>query len=139
MTQASEDHSAADPVRTIELVISTLLRAGVVTSLSVVVAGLVLSFIHHPQYIHSTTLLHQVTTPGRWFPHSLRDLAGGLAEFRGEAIIMAGLLLLIATPVLRVAVSIVAFYLERDWAFVAITAFVLAMLILSFLLGKVEG
>ena len=47
--------------------------------------------------------------------------------------------LLIATPVMRVAVSIVAFLIERDWIFVIVTSFVLAMLILSFFLGKAEG
>jgi uncharacterized membrane protein len=39
---------------------------------------------------------------------------------------------------MRVAVSIVAFIVERDWTFVLITSFVLAMLILSFYLGRVE-
>jgi uncharacterized membrane protein len=37
---------------------------------------------------------------------------------------------------MRVAVSVVAFMIERDWTFVLVTTFVLAMLILSFFLGK---
>jgi uncharacterized membrane protein len=48
----------------------------------------------------------------------------------------AGLLLLILTPILRVAVSVLMFLLERDRPFVLITAAVLAALVLSFLLGK---
>ena len=49
---------------------------------------------------------------------------------------VAGLLLLIATPVLRVAVSIFAFVYEKDKVFVIITSIVLGLLLLSFILGK---
>jgi uncharacterized membrane protein len=40
--------------------------------------------------------------------------------------------------VLRVAVSILAFAVERDRRYVAITSIVLLLLILSFVLGAVE-
>ena len=53
-------------------------------------------------------------------------LAGGLLARRD--IIQLGLILLIATPVARVAFSVVAFVLERDWLYVAITLIVLAVL-----------
>ena len=126
-------------VRKVELLISHLLRVGVVTSLVVVVFGLAVSFLHHADYIHSPAELQQVTSATYPSWHTLGELASGLAHFRGEAIIISGLLLLIATPVMRVAVSIVAFLVERDWVFALVTAFVLAMLILSFVLGKAEG
>jgi uncharacterized membrane protein len=58
-----------------------------------------------------------------------------LAAFDGHAIITLGLIVLIATPVLRVAVSIVAFAIERDWTFVVITTLVLALLGVSFAVG----
>jgi uncharacterized membrane protein len=61
-------------------------------------------------------------------------LSGG-AHGDPLAVIALGLLVLIATPVLRVAVSIVTFALERDWVYVAITTLVLCILIASFLLG----
>jgi len=48
-----------------------------------------------------------------------------------HGIIQLGLLLLIATPVARVAFSVVAFAAERDWLYVAITLIVLAILIYS--------
>jgi len=47
-----------------------------------------------------------------------------------------GLLVLIATPVTRVAVSIVAFIRMRDRRYVVITTVVLALLLLSFFLGS---
>jgi uncharacterized membrane protein len=129
---------SAELVRKVELFISSLLRIGVIASLIVVMAGLVLSFVHHPAYLHSQDELKQVISPARMPWHTLAGLIDGLRHFRGEAIVMAGLLLLIATPVMRVAVSIVAFVIERDWVFVIVTSFVLAMLILSFLLERVE-
>jgi uncharacterized membrane protein len=129
---------APPPTRT-ELVISILLRAGVILSLFVIVFGLTLSFTHHHDYIHSRGLVPQLTGSNRTFPHTLHETATALCELRGEAFIIVGLLLLIATPVMRVAVSVVAFLLERDWIFVAITSVVLALLILSFFLGRVEG
>jgi len=53
-------------------------------------------------------------------------------------VVCVGLLMLIATPILRVAVSIVVFVVQRDWVLVGVTAFVLAVLLASFFLGKVE-
>lgn len=128
----------AELVRKVELLISNLLRIGVVSSLLVVVVGLVISFVHHPAYLEAARM-QQVVSPSHPAWHSISELLSGLRHFRGEAIIMAGLLLLIATPVMRVAVSIVAFVVERDFTFVVVTSFVLAMLILSFVLGKAEG
>ena len=49
-----------------------------------------------------------------------------------------GLLMLIATPVMRVAVSIFAFIVHRDKVFTAITTLVLLLLFLSFVLGAIE-
>jgi len=45
--------------------------------------------------------------------------------------------MLILTPILRVAVSIVAFAVERDRVFIAVTSAVLAVLLISFMLGKI--
>ena len=126
-------------VHKVELLISTILRAGVVVSLLVIVTGTVLSLRHHPAYFNNPSSLKQITTPGRIVPHTLHEVFIGAIQLKGEPLIAAGLLLLIATPVLRVAVSIFIFLFERDWPFVLTTAFVLAMLILSFFLGRVEG
>jgi uncharacterized membrane protein len=46
-------------------------------------------------------------------------------------IIQLGLLVLIATPILRVLLSVVAFALERDLLYVFVTVFVLAVLLYS--------
>jgi uncharacterized membrane protein len=46
------------------------------------------------------------------------------------------LLVLIATPIVRVAVSVLAFAYQRDRVFVAVTSAVLLILLLAFFLGK---
>jgi uncharacterized membrane protein len=50
---------------------------------------------------------------------------------RGRAIIQLGLLLLIATPVLRVAYSALAFARRRDWVYVVVPTFVLLVLLVG--------
>jgi len=125
-----------DKVRKVELAISALLRVGVLTSLLVVLAGTVVTFVHHPHYLSSHHDLGPLTTPGAVFPHSLPSLVRGLEHGQGRAIVMAGLLLLIATPVLRVAVSVLAFVYQRDRIFVGITTVVLTLLLVSFVLGR---
>jgi uncharacterized membrane protein len=126
-------------VHRVELIISTLLRIGVGLSLAVIVMGTLISFFHHPGYLWSFRDLTDLTSPGKAFPHTLLDTLAGVLALRGEAIVTAGLLLLIATPVMRVAISILAFALQKDWIFTLLTTAVLAFLLLSFLLGHAGG
>jgi len=128
-----------EKVRKVELAISALLRIGVLTSLVVVLVGTTVTFAHHPHYLSSRHDLGPLTKPGAEFPHSLSALIRGLEHGQGRAIVMAGLLLLIATPVMRVAISVLAFVYQRDRTFVVITSVVLALLLASFVLGKGGG
>jgi uncharacterized membrane protein len=57
------------------------------------------------------------------------------AHGSGRAIVQFGLLLLIATPVARVLFSALAFTRERDWTYVAMTLFVLGVLLFSLFHG----
>ena len=126
-------------VRQVELLISNLLRLGVGISLAIILLGTAISFTRHPDYATSHTELSRLTRPGAAFPHTLAQVFNGIRHGQGRAIVILGLLLLIATPVLRVAVSVFAFVYERDPTFVIITSIVLALLLLSFLLGKAGG
>ena len=137
MVIAEEDKERS--VRRVELAISAILRMGVAISLGTVVLGIIVSFTRHPNYVSSATELRRLTRPGAAFPHTLREVGRSLGNLHGQGIVMLGLLLLIATPVMRVAVSILAFIFQRDWVFVTITSVVLALLVLSFVLGRVEG
>jgi uncharacterized membrane protein len=137
MTQPLQPDASA--IGGVEIAISLILRIGVVASLSIVVLGTMLSFVYHHDYFSSHDELHRLTSPPADFPRTATQIWQGVRHGQGEAIIMAGLLLLLATPVLRVAVSILAFIYEKDGIFVMITSIVLALLLLSFVLGRVTG
>ena len=143
-TDASAVPSAPPEVdektRWAEALISRFLLIGVLSSLAIVAAGTVLSFLHHPPYAYSGGDLHRLITPGAAeFPRSVGAVAEGFIRFNGRAWVLVGLLLLIVTPVARVAVSVLIFLWQRDWAFLVITALVLMLLIASFFAGRAEG
>ena len=131
-------HPKEEPPGRVELIISNLLRLGVIVSLLTLISGLLLVFAHHPSYLQSVHDLQQLTGPGAEFPHSPATVATGLLEGRGQAVIALGLILLILTPILRVVVSIGVFAVQQDRKFVRITTVVLVILLVSFLLGQVE-
>jgi uncharacterized membrane protein len=74
-------------------------------------------------------------------PVELRRVGGivrGAIGLHARAVVQLGLVLLIATPVARVAMSLVAFALQRDRVYIVVTSIVLALLIFS-LTGGVPG
>lgn len=116
----------------IEIIIGTMLRAGVITSSAFVLGGGVWYLIRHGSGMPAYATFHGV-------PPALRTFAGivhGLAAGDSRSWIQFGLLLLIATPVARVLFSIFAFADERDWAYVGITAIVAAILLFSLFGGR---
>jgi uncharacterized membrane protein len=121
-----------DPlVRRSEIIISSVLRSGVILSTIVIAIG-----VAAYAFSGSTTLRYP---HGLRYPDSIPTLWFGLTHGDPLAIIVLGLLVLLATPVLRVAVSAVAFAVSRDLLYVAITLLVLFILISSFLLGLGGG
>ncbi|MGD0402883.1 MAG: DUF1634 domain-containing protein [Candidatus Acidiferrales bacterium] len=62
--------------------------------------------------------------------HPLEIIRGAI-ELDARGLIQLGLLLLIATPVARVAFSVIGFALEKDWMYVGVTLIVLALLVYS--------
>ena len=112
-------------------VIGWLLQGGVFLSACVIVFGLLL-FPMRGETVSFQQLLNILPT--------LSQVGEGLRTLQPQAVITLGLLLLIATPVVRVLASIIMFALEHDRTYVIITALVLAILLVSiFLLGGVAG
>lgn len=124
--------------RDVEALISTTLRAGVTISVVVMFTGIIFTFVHHRDYFSSRPALGELTASATSFPHSVPDVLHGVARARGQAIAMLGILLLIATPVVRVAISVVLFAVERDRRYVLITSAVLLLLVISLLTGLGE-
>jgi uncharacterized membrane protein len=104
-----------------------LLQAGVVLSALVVLWGGVV-------YLRANGPLHHEHGTFVGEPEELTHVGGivrSAARLDGRGLIQLGLLLLVATPVLRVAFSLVAFAIQRDRTYILFTAFVLLLLLTS--------
>ena len=123
-------------VRALELLISAILQIGVTTSFILVVGGTVLNFIHHPAYFSDQSKLQQLIHADGNFPHTPGEVIAGVGKLHDESLVMLGLLILIATPVARVTISIFGFILQHDHIFVVLTCVVLILLLSSFFLGR---
>jgi len=110
--------------------IGTLLRAGVLFAASVVLAAGIWFLIQFGTVVPDYRAF-------RGEPMGLRSVTGILlGAFRGQprSMIQFGLLVLIATPIVRVGFSVLAFAVQRDRLYVTITLIVLVVL-----LGSVTG
>jgi uncharacterized membrane protein len=115
------------PDETVEQIIGDLLRGGVLLSAIVVLAGGILYLRQHgmQQPAYSRFMGEPASLC------SVKGIVGWALQGRSRGIIQLGLLLLIATPIARVAFSLIAFMLQRDRIYVFITAIVLAVLLFS--------
>jgi uncharacterized membrane protein len=111
----------------IEIIIGNLLRAGVVLAAGVVLGGGILYVDKYggqkPQY----GVFHGEPTDLR----NVSEVFHQAISLHSRGLIQLGLLILIATPVARVAFSVLAFAAERDWLYVVVTLIVLAILLYS--------
>ncbi len=106
---------------------STLLRFGVFISAIVTIFGGILFFVQHP---HSEFAYNTFNSE----PSRLKEVLPIIREalsFRSRPVIQLGILILIATPVLRVLLSIVGFIIEKDWIYVIVTGIVTIVLFYS--------
>jgi uncharacterized membrane protein len=115
--------------RRMERIMGRLLQVGVLLASIVIFAGAALYLAanhHHPA-------AYQVFVSEPAALRNPRQLLHGAAHADSASLIQLGVLLLIATPVARVIFAVIAFFIERDWLYVAISAAVLAVLIFSLL------
>lgn len=110
-----------------ERAISQVLRAGVRAAAGLIVAGGMVYLARHGRDRPSFGVFLGEPNDLR----TLRGILSDIAEGRGRGLIQLGLVLLVATPVARVAVSLIAFERQRDWTYVVVTAFVLLVLVAS--------
>ena len=114
--------------------IGNLLRVGVIIAAIVAAIGGALYLAQHGQQVADYREF-------RGEPPELRSLRGILSSalaLHSPAIVQLGLLLLIATPIARVAFSLGAFLIQRDRVYVVVTSIVLALLLFS-LTGGTAG
>ena len=136
MTQPVTADNSTTAITRMERTISSLLRGGIVVSLSLVLIGVIVMFVHHPEYAHSRETLNYLKGSDYHFPTSIGDIFEGVAQGQGRAIVMLGVFVLFLTPLSRVVASVITFAIQKDWTFTAITSLVLCFVIVSLILGK---
>jgi len=122
---------ATGPDRTqdvrVQRAVGTLLRVGVLLAALVVLAGAVLYLVRHGGDVPDYRVFRGEPLDLRGYGAIVRDAFSG----SGRGIVQLGLLILVATPVARVAFTAVAFAVERDRTYVLIALLVLALLLKS--------
>jgi uncharacterized membrane protein len=116
----------------VENLIGNLLRIGVLSAAAVVLLGGCLYLVRY-----GASMPHYHVFKGE--PSDLRSIWGIIKdafELHTRGIIQLGFLVLIATPIMRVAVSVAAFLYMRDRLYVAVSLLVLCLLLYSFLIGS---
>jgi len=112
-----------------DILLAAVLRTGVLVSATIVASGGVVLLVRHG-------VEHPMYHVFQGEPQPLRSVAGIVQQARhlsGRGLVQLGLLCLIATPIARVAFSIIGFMRQRDWLYVGMTAAVLALLAYSLL------
>lgn len=116
-----------------------ILRWGVIISITLISIGIIVTFLDSKSAIPNTIsdlLSSSVGLPVLNFG----TLANSLASLDGLSIIQIGVLILLATPIVRIGVSTIIFAVEKDRAYVIIGLFVLVVLLVSvFVVGPYES
>ncbi|MBS1519664.1 MAG: DUF1634 domain-containing protein [Bacteroidetes bacterium] len=115
----------------IQVIIGWILRGGVMVSMIFVFIGGIFFVYRHGHSIPDYKTFKGVPA----FISSFSDILNGIATFKGQAIIQLGIIILIATPVIRVAFSAIGFLLEKDYLYIFITLIVLLIILASMISG----
>ena len=111
-----------------EIAISRMLRTGVSIAAFVVLVGWIL-YLWQTHGIESDYLhFHGVPSPADRFT----PVFEGVRDLDSRSIIRLGILLLIATPIMRVAFCVYSFAAQKDKIYVVVSGIVLTVLLYSF-------
>lgn len=117
--------------REVELLIGRILQVGVLLAAAVVLlGGGMLLAAHGGSAVDFGEFRGQPA-----MLRSLQGIFGGVLALDGRAIVQLGLVLLVATPVARVALALVAFVVQRDRLYAAMSGLVLALLLAGLVFG----
>jgi Predicted membrane protein len=111
--------------------ISLALRVGVLLSAAIILIGVALVFVHQGSNGFS---LSQIATPNSRVNSSIfqpSEVMEGLSKLNGLDYVYLGLMVLIATPIIRVVLGIAQFVKEGNKLYTIITVIVLFNLMLA--------
>lgn len=109
-------------------IIGSLMRWGVICAISLALIGGIIFLIRHGN--ESVDFSHY-TEKDKSIGMILKSTCSGIVDGSGRSFITAGILLLFATPIIRVVFSLIGFVLEKDKTYIVITLIVLTILFIS--------
>ncbi len=110
-----------------ELLLATVLRGGVLLSALLIAVGMLVHLVRGG----TPPSIYRTFSRSSFNLSNLPAMVHGIATLGGRPIIELGLLVLIATPMLRVALSVGLFAKERDMTYVVVTVIVFGALLFS--------
>lgn len=108
-----------------------VLQIGVAIAALVVFIGGVVYLVHQGGEKPDYRNFHDVAP---WLK-TASGIVQAVIDGHGRALIQLGVLLMIATPVMRVVFAVFAFAVEKDWLYTGVSCFVLAVLAYSLFLA----
>lgn len=114
-----------------QLLLSHVLRAGTIVSISVVFIGGIFFIYRHGQSISDYRSFKGIPD----FIQRPSGIFHGILALKGQAMIQLGIALLIATPILRIVFSAIGFVLEKDYLYLGISLLVLGIIFFSMMNG----
>lgn len=124
-----------------EIIISWVLRLGIILCATVISIGLGIRFFF-PSHASGSArkIIHEIMQGQFSHHYSVLDstalLSKGVIQGNSDAWISLGLLLLILLPMIRVAMSFFIFLFEKDFTYSVITFIVLGILLFGIFFGK---
>ncbi|WP_295667428.1 DUF1634 domain-containing protein [uncultured Mucilaginibacter sp.] len=115
-----------------QLLLAQVLRAGTIISISIVFIGGIFYLVRHGHSIANYKVFNGIPD----FVQHPSGIIYGILNIKGQAIIQLGIVLLIATPIMRVVFSTIGFVLEKDYMYVAISLVVLSIIFFSMMTGR---
>jgi len=112
----------------IEVIVGTLLRYGVMTASAIVLLGGMYFLLQHGE--SPVPSYHRFVGESIGYT-TFSGILNGVFALQAKGIIQLGVMVLIATPILRILFSLIGFVLEKDKLYVGITLVVLCVILLS--------
>ena len=115
----------------VEQLLGWVLQIGVILAAAVALLGGVVDLLGHGMHAADHRAFHGEPLDLR----TLRGIVRGALRGEGRDIAQLGVVLLLATPITRVALSTLAFARQRDRTYVLVTSLVLVLLLAGLLTG----
>jgi len=111
----------------IQSLVGNLLRIGVYVSMGIVIIGGIIYLLDHSteKIDYAAFDLNRVSLK------TVEVIFSEVLTFKGAAVVQFGLLMLIFTPIARVIMAVVSFFLEKDYLYVLIGLIVLSIIMVS--------